>query len=63
MKQLIKRFLKKIGLSDILLAAGLTGLGTGLYIEFGVGASLSVVGMILTIFGFLMAPRSLNGSN
>lgn len=56
---------KKIGISDFLLILGLIGLGVGLYLEFGIGMSLSAVGVILIILGFLMVPRSLgkNGFN
>jgi hypothetical protein len=55
---------KKIGISDILLIVGLIGTGAGLYLEFGIGVSLSIVGTILTTLGFLIAPRSgKNGSN
>lgn len=55
---------KKISLSDVLLIIGLIGMGAGLYLEFSIGVSLSVVGTILTTLGFFMAPRSSkNGSN
>ncbi len=42
-------------LSDFLLLVGLTQLGTGLYLKFDIGVSLSVVGGLVLIAGYKMA--------
>lgn len=47
----------KIELSDIVLILGLAICGTGLYLWFDLGVSLSVVGGIMLLIGLKMAPK------
>ena len=46
-------FWKYIDKSDYLIFLGLLILGTGLYLQFGQGMALTVVGSIVTVAGFI----------
>ncbi len=46
-------FLKHVDKSDYLIFSGLLVLGAGLYLWFGPGIALSVVGGIVTVSGFI----------
>jgi|GEM_PF-2848830 len=45
--------LKQVDQSDYLIFLGLLILGSGLYLWFGPGIALSVVGGIVTVAGFI----------
>jgi len=48
---------KKVIYCNLLIFSGLSGLGYGLFLSFGAGVSLSVVGALLLSFGVVGAFR------
>lgn len=48
--------IRKIELSDVLLVAGLLSFGTGLYLRFDIGVSLSVCGGLVFALGYRIMP-------
>jgi len=47
----------KIEISDIVFLLGLCFVGAGLYFKFDLGTALSVLGFIVLLIGFKMAPK------
>ena len=44
-------------LSDILLISGLLSLGSGVYVEYGIGMSLITCGTLIIAMGLKLIPR------